>query len=273
MPSEKQHNLFGLAESCLFGSDLDGLLEQTHQARRYLDLKQLGFNSDTDPKPISHTVFPDRPVLMMPKDMPRRGTETQAGQGAFFHALAHIEFVAIYLAWDIIYRFRGLPEQFYIDWLIIADEEATHFEMLRQHLRQFNTDYGDLPAHSGLWWHARETEHDILARLAIVPRCMEARGLDVTPSVMAKFAASGDQAAVAILQRIYEDEVGHVERGSFWFNTLAKQAGLDPEQHYKDMLLGFYKGKPKGPFNREVRLKAGFTAGEIDWLEEGLTTG
>lgn len=267
MLSKAQINLFTLAENCLFNGDIDSVVEQTHQAKRYLDLKQLSFSSDAPPKPISQTVFPDRPILMMPKDMPRRGTETLAGQGAFFHALAHIEFVAIYLAWDIIYRFRGLPEQFYIDWLIIADEEATHFGMLRQHLQQFDADYGDLPAHSGLWWHARETEHDILARLAIVPRCMEARGLDVTPGVMAKFANSGDQAAVAILQRIYDDEIGHVERGSFWFNALAEQAGLNPEAHYKNMLLDFYKGKPKGPFNREVRLKAGFTSGEIDWLE------
>ena len=272
MQSETPQNLFALAENCLLSGEINRVVQQTHQARRYLDLEQLSFNSEAPPKPISHTVFPDRPVLMMPKDMPRRGTETLAGQGAFFHALAHIEFVAIYLAWDIIYRFRGLPAQFYIDWLIIADEEATHFEMLRQHLQEFNVDYGDLPAHSGLWWHARETEHDILARLAIVPRCMEARGLDVTPGVMAKFAASGDQAAVAILQRIYEDEIGHVERGSFWFNTLAEQAGLDPEVHYKNMLLDFYKGKPKGPFNREVRLQAGFTATEIDWLEDSLAS-
>ena len=270
MQSDIQFNLFTLAEACLFNGDIDSVVALTHQARTYSDLQQLSFSSDALPRPIVQTVFPVRPVLMMPKDMPRRGTDTQAGQGAFFHALAHIEFVAIYLAWDIIYRFRGLPEQFYTDWLMIADEEATHFEMLRQHLRQLGMDYGDLPAHSGLWWHARETEQDILARLAIVPRCMEARGLDVTPSVMAKFTASGDQAAVAILQRIYEDEIGHVERGSFWFNSLAEQAGLNPEAHYKNMLLGFYKGKPKGPFNREVRLKAGFTSSEIDWLEDRL---
>lgn len=273
MQSPPALNLFTLAENCLFNGDIDSVVEQTHKARYSLDCKQLSLDSVETPKPIAQTIFPDRPILMMPKDMRRRGTDSQAGQAAFFHALAHIEFVAIYLAWDLIYRFRGLPDQFYIDWLIIADEEASHFEMLRQHLRQFDADYGDLPAHSGLWWHARETEHDILARLAIVPRCMEARGLDVTPSVMAKFAASGDQAAVAILQRIYEDEIGHVERGSFWFNFLAEQAGFDPETHYKNMLLDFYKGKPKGPFNREVRLKAGFTSTEIDWLEDRLDAG
>ena len=267
MRSDATFNLFLLAENCLFNGGVDTVVAQTHFAKACLDRKQLSFISATPPKPIADTRFPDRPELMMPKHMPRRGTETQAGQAAFFHALTHIEFVAIYLAWDIIYRFRGLPEQFYIDWLVIADEEAMHFTMLRQHLRQFNKDYGDKPAHSGLWWHARETEHDILARLAIVPRCMEARGLDVTPAVMAKFSASGDEEAVAILRRIYEDELGHVERGSFWFKTLAEKAGLNAEEHYKTMLLDFYKGKPKGPFNREMRLKAGFTSAEIDWLE------
>jgi uncharacterized ferritin-like protein (DUF455 family) len=163
-----------------------------------------------------------------------------------------------------------LPEKFYADWLKIADEEAQHFAMIRQHLQQFGIDYGDLPAHSGLWWHAEATADDILARLAVVPRCMEARGLDVTPGMIAKFQQLGDEASVALLTRIFNDEIGHVERGSYWFSFLAKQRQLEPEQAYKELIVACYNGKPKGPFNREVRIIAGFTNNEIDWLEERL---
>ena len=206
----------------------------------------------------------------MPRDMPRRRMDTAAGRAAFFHALAHIEFVAIYLAWDIIYRFRGLPDEFYGDWMRIADEEAQHFTLIRNHLLSLGADYGDLPAHRGLWSHAEDTAGDVLARLAVVPRCMEARGLDVTPGMMEKLKALNDQAGLAILTRIYQDEIGHVERGSYWFNYFAEQRGCDAEQSYRELILNFYKGKPKGPFNREVRIIAGFTNNEIDWLEECL---
>jgi len=199
--------------------------------------------------------------------MPRRRLETDAGKAAFFHALAHIEFVAIYLAWDIIYRFRGLPDNFYGDWLRIADEEAQHFALIRDHLLSLGLDYGDLPAHRGLWSHAEDTADDILARLAVVPRCMEARGVDVTPGMINKLQALGDEAGVKILTRIYQDEIGHVERGSYWFKHLATAQGFDSEQKYKELILGYYKGKPKGPFNREVRIIAGFSNNELDWLE------
>jgi uncharacterized ferritin-like protein (DUF455 family) len=264
------NNIFGFAESCLFRGDIEQKLALTHQARSFMDAGCLSFRSIGELLPITDTVFPDKPLLLMPRDMPRRRMDTVEGKAAFFHALAHIEFMAIYLAWDIVYRFRGLPEDFYRDWLIVADEEATHFAMIREHLLTLGADYGDLPAHRGLWIHAEDTAHDILARLAVVPRCMEARGLDVTPAMIDKLRVLDDQAGVAILTRIYEDEVGHVERGSYWFNTLAKQRGYDPEQTYKEMILACFNGKPKGPFNREVRIIAGFSNNEIDWLEERL---
>lgn len=263
-------NIFNFAEHCLFDSDIEQKLKLTHQARQILDANRLSFQSTGEVLPIARTVFPAKPVLLMPRDMPRRRLDSLAGKAAFFHALAHIEFMAIYLAWDIVYRFRGLPEDFYRDWLIVADEEARHFAMIREHLMTLGVDYGDLPAHRGLWSHAEDTAGDILARLAVVPRCMEARGLDVTPAMIDKLGAMDDQAGVAILTRIYQDEVGHVERGSYWFNTLAKQRGCDPEKTYKEMILACFKGKPKGPFNREVRIIAGFSNNEIDWLEERL---
>jgi len=264
------NNIFTLAESCLYHAAIDNKLETTHQARRLAEAGLLSFAEEGIPRPIGNTVFPDKPVLLRPRDMPRRRLDTKEGKAAFFHALAHIEFMAIYLAWDIVYRFRGLPEQFYQDWLRIADEEALHFAMIRTHLLALGCDYGDLPAHKGLWTHAEDTADDILARLAVVPRCMEARGLDVTPDMIEKLKALGDQDGVTILTRIYEDEIGHVERGSHWFNFFAKQQRLDPEQVYKEKILACYQGKPKGPFNREVRIIAGFSHNEIDWLEERL---
>ncbi|MBS4050616.1 MAG: ferritin-like domain-containing protein, partial [Methylomonas sp.] len=207
------NTIFDLAERCLFDTDITHKLEVTHQARQLAQAGQLSFEPAAPPRPIADTLFPDKPLLLMPRDMPRRRLDTRDGKAAFFHALAHIEFMAIYLAWDIIYRFRGLPDAFYRDWLKIADEEALHFELLRRHLSSFGVGYGDLPAHKGLWTHAEDTADDILARLAVVPRCMEARGLDVTPAMIEKLRGLGDDAGVAILQRIYRDEVGHVERG------------------------------------------------------------
>jgi len=267
---ENLNNIFESAERCLFDTDITRKLETTHQAQRWAQAGQLSFAEAHPPKPITETLFPDKPQLLMPRDMPRRRLNSIEGKAAFFHSLAHIEFMAIYLAWDIIYRFRGLPEQFYRDWLRIADEEAQHFELLSSHLLTLGIDYGDLAAHKGLWSHAEDTADDLLARLAVVPRCMEARGLDVTPVMIDKLKAMNDEVGVAILTRIYQDEVGHVERGSFWFNYFSKQHGLDPEQTFKDKILACYQGKPKGPFNRDVRIIAGFTHNEIDWLEERL---
>jgi uncharacterized ferritin-like protein (DUF455 family) len=205
----------------------------------------------------------------MPRDMPRRSLNTQLGKAAFFHALAHIEFMAIHLAWDIMYRFRGLPLEFYSDWLRIADEEAQHFSLIRTHLLSMGVDYGDLPAHRGLWLHAEQTDTNLLARLAVVPRCMEARGLDVTPVMIDKLKSMEDNAGVEILSRIYQDEIGHVERGSYWFKRFAIEQGQEPDSCFAQLLLT-YIGKPKGPFNRDVRIIAGFSHNEIDWLEAGL---
>lgn len=261
-------NLFEIAAGCLFNHDIEQKLSLTHEASRLFNAGQLQLEHSSGCLPINHTVFPSTPVLLLPRDMPRRRLDTLAGKAAFFHALAHIEFMAIYLAWDIIYRFRHLPDAFYSDWLKIADEEAQHFSLLRQHLQQLGYDYGDLPAHHGLWLHAEDTANDVLSRLAVVPRCMEARGLDVTPAMIEKLRALGDKDGVKILTRIYQDEIGHVERGSYWFNTLAIQQGLNPEQHFTGMIKQYYQGKPKGPFNREIRIIAGFTANEIDWLEQ-----
>jgi uncharacterized ferritin-like protein (DUF455 family) len=263
-------NLYDIAEACLHHANIGEKLELTHYAQQLLADGQLSFGSHQPVAPIASVIFPPKPVLQAPRHMPKRNLTSQDGVIAFFHAIAHVEFMAIYLAWDLLYRFRGLPEQFYQDWLCVADEEAQHFELLRQHLRSFNVEYGDLPAHGGLWDHAVETAGDLLARLALVPRCMEARGLDVTPGIIAKFAAKGDETGIAILNRILTDEVKHVERGSYWFKTLCNEQGLSPETHYQCLISQYYRGgKPKGPFNREMRKVAGFSDAELDWLEMG----
>ncbi|MEQ1636176.1 MAG: ferritin-like domain-containing protein [Methylococcales bacterium] len=260
--------LVDIAEACLQQSDIAIKLNLTHTAWQLAETGQLSFSGTAAPQPIIATVFPARPVLLAPKYMPKRQLSTPAGMAAFFHALAHIEFIAIHLAWDILYRFRGLPEQFYVDWLKVADEEAQHFELLNAYLGNFGLTYGDLPAHYGLWAHAEDTVEDVLARLALVPLCMEAHGLDVTPNMIAKFEALNDTESVAILTRILTDEVGHVACGSKWFKHLCADLQLEPTAHYQHLITRYYKGgKPKGPFNRELRIMAGFSNADLDWLE------
>ncbi|MGJ0429915.1 ferritin-like domain-containing protein [Methylobacter sp.] len=261
-------NIFEFAEACLHRADIDEKLALTHQAWQLLQSQRLSLDSDRPVLPIVNVKFPDRPQLLAPRHMPQRKLTTPDGLIAFFHAIAHVEFVAIYLAWDILYRFRGLPDQFYQDWLRVADEEAQHFALIRDHLRSLQIDYGDLPAHSGLWEHATDTADNVLARLAMVPRCMEARGLDVTPAIIEKFKKLGDATSVALLTRILTDEVGHVELGSYWFKFVCRQHGYEPEAKYRELIREYYKGgKPKGPFNREMRIIAGFSNAELDWLE------
>ncbi len=264
-------NVFKFAEACLQGIAIDEKLALTHQAWHLFENNQLSFMSELPILPITQVRFPDKPVLLPPRDMPKRKIGSPEGVAAFFHAIAHVEFVAIYLAWDLLYRFRGLPEQFYQDWLKVADEEAQHFELIRLHLKTLKVNYGDLPAHNGLWDHAKDTADDLLARLAMVPRCMEARGLDVTPAIIAKFKNVGDDASVILLERILTDEVGHVERGSYWFKWVCEQQGFEPEAKYRQLIKQYYQGgKPKGPFNREMRIIAGFSNAELDWLENTI---
>lgn len=260
--------LMDIAKNCLQATTITEKIQLTHRAWQAAEKGVLSFESNTPPIAQTLANFPARPVLLAPKHMPKRQFNTPKGLAAFFHALAHIEFIAVMLAWDILYRFRGLPEQFYWDWLKIAEEEAQHFEMLNAHLANFGITYGDLPAHQGLWEHAEDTVDDVLARLALVPMCMEARGLDVTPKMITKFEVANDTVSVAILSRILTDEIRHVERGVFWFKTLCTQQQLDPALHFQALITHYYKGgKPKGPFNRELRIMAGFSNANLDWLE------
>jgi len=187
------------------------------------------------------------------------------------HALAHIELNAIDLAWDILARFAGpdLPEAFYADWIGVADDEARHFEMLSERLAALGAAYGDLPAHDGLWQSAAATAHDLAARLAVVPMVLEARGLDVTPAMVAKLEAVGDRASAAVLQTIHDDEIGHVAVGRRWFQFVCEERGLDPAATFQNLVRAHFKGQVKPPFNQLSRDRAGLPAAYYEPLAAG----
>lgn len=206
---------------------------------------------------------PARPPLLPPRDMPkRRNFGSPAGRVALLHALAHIELNAIDLAWDLVARFgdAGMPRAFFDDWVDVAAEEAEHFSLLSARLAALCSAYGALPAHDGLWEAAAATAHDAVARLAIVPLVLEARGLDVTPEMILRLERAGDTASAAILDRIYRDEIGHVAAGCRWFEFLCHRRGGDPRAMFHAMVRQHFTGALKPPFNRWARDRAGFPA-------------
>jgi uncharacterized ferritin-like protein (DUF455 family) len=209
---------------------------------------------------------PERPELRRPGDMPkRRASGSLPNRIALLHALAHIELNAIDLACDMLARFAGddaerLPREFADDWLVVAAEEAKHFALLSTRLNRLGAAYGDLPAHDGLWEAAENTAHDLTARLAIVPLVLEARGLDVTPSMIANLDRAGDIESAAVLRTIYEDEIGHVAIGWRWFRHVATAHGFDPETAWPDLVREHFRGKLKPPFNEVARTAAGLQA-------------
>ncbi len=196
----------------------------------------------------------------------RRNFGALHGRIALLHALAHIELNAIDLAWDIVARFSGLPRAFYGDWAEVAAEEAEHFALLAARLKALGGAYGDLPAHDGLWESAAATAGDLLARLAVVPLVLEARGLDVTPEMIRRLERAGDPDSAQILHRIYADEIDHVAAGARWFDRLCRERGLDPEATFHDRVRRYFKGHIKPPFNREARDRAGLPAAYYEAL-------
>jgi uncharacterized ferritin-like protein (DUF455 family) len=209
---------------------------------------------------------PARPLLVEPAHVPRRSPFTVEGRSALLHAVAHIEFNAIDLALDAAWRFGGLPPDYYTDWLRVAAEEAHHFSLLQAHLATLGHAYGDFAAHDGLWTMAQRTAGDLVARMALVPRTLEARGLDATPPMQARLARAGDARAVAILEVILRDEVGHVAIGNRWYRHACAQRGLDPVAHYAVLAARHGAPRLKGPFNRQARAQAGFSAEELQAL-------
>jgi uncharacterized ferritin-like protein (DUF455 family) len=192
-----------------------------------------------------------------------RAVGTLEGRAGLIHALAHIEANAINLALDVIWRFSGMPERFYLDWLQVAREEALHFQLLHGHLKTLGFDYGDFPAHDGLWEMAEKTRGDLLARLALVPRTLEARGLDASPAIRNKLISVGDRAGADILALILRDEIGHVAIGNHWYRHLCALQGLDHVSTYATLAQRYGAPQLKGPFNMEARRAAGFDEVEL----------
>jgi len=203
--------------------------------------------------------------------LPQRGLGSDEGRAAFLHAIAHIEFNAIDLAWDAVYRFRGLPEAYYRDWAQVADDEARHFGWLQARLADFGHAYGDFDAHNGLWDMAERTAHSLQARMALVPRVLEARGLDVTPGMVTRLRHLGDTQSADILQRILDEEIAHVAAGSRWFRWSCGREGVEPDERFVSLVRAEGLSALRGPFNREARLASGFAAEELDALNRLVT--
>lgn len=209
---------------------------------------------------------PEKPELIAPRLVKRRSLQTAEGRAALIHALTHIEFNAINLALDAVWRFPDMPTAYYADWLQVAAEEALHFTLLNQHLQSLGFTYGDFPAHDSLWEMAAKTSDDLLARMALIPRTMEARGLDVTPGIRAKLQQAGDSAAAAILDIILRDEIGHVLIGNRWYGWLCEARKMDTVECYAQMAERYSAPALRGPFNLEARREAGFSEVEIGAL-------
>ena len=210
---------------------------------------------------------PEKPELIPPLQVPKRKMDSVEGRASLLHSLAHIEFNAMNLALDAIWRFSDMPQQYYEDWLKVAKEESYHFSLVNEHMQSFGFSYGDFSAHNSLWEMVERTTDSVIARMALVPRTMEARGLDAVPGIRDRFKQIKDVKAVEILEIILHDEIGHVFLGNRWFNFLCSNAGLSPITAYRELAQKYHAPTLRGPFNFEARQQAGFTVEELDLLE------
>ena len=267
MSSSSSANLFSQARDCLCCCDVDEKLARAARLCRDWEAGLLD-TAETALPDIVQAGRPMRPELVHPRSLPRRSFATPEGRLALIHAVAHIEFNAINLACDAVFRFRNMPKGYYDDWVRVTAEEAQHFLLLRERLRAGGGDYGDFAGHNGLWDMAMRTAGDPLQRMALVPRMLEARGLDVTPAMIDRFKTAGDPAMADVLSLILREEIGHVEIGSRWFRQICSERGLPSEQTYFDLLDKFVNGEIRCPLHREARLKAGFSESELARLQQ-----
>lgn len=229
-------------------------------------LLEYGNTQDCSVRSVRVPGRPAKPELVHPKKVPQRKLSSAEGRRALLHAVAHIEFNAINLALDAVYRFRDMPDEYYRDWLQVAAEEAYHFSLVCERMDALGIAYGDLPAHNGLWEQACKTEHDVMVRMALVPRVLEARGLDVTPSMMERLRDVGDADSVAVLAIILHDEIGHVRIGSHWFHYCCQQSGVEPDSTFRQLICEVMRSPLRGPFHHAARLQAGFSEAELEAL-------
>ena len=261
-------SLYATAAHCLAASDPVEKLRLTHAAAAAFARGELTVDPDAPaPLPIGAPGRPARPELVSPRDLSQRGLGRAEGRAAFLHAVAHIEFNAVNLAWDAVYRFRGMPLAYYADWVQVADDEARHFAMLSARLQDMGYSYGDFPAHNGLWEKAEATAGHCLRRMALVPRVLEARGLDVTPGMIVRLRQAGDHASADVLEVILREEVAHVGFGTRWFHWCCEREGLAPAREFIRLVRETSRGVLRGPFNRPARAQAGFDEFEMAELE------
>ena len=266
-----QSDLYSSTYSCLLCSIVDSKLTLVAELRNNWDQGNL-VRLDTLSPVLSVPVpgRPAKPELVSALAVDKRKFSTAEGRAALIHSLAHIEFNAVNLALDAVYRFRNLPDDYYTDWLQVAAEEAKHFNLLRNHLLEMGYDYGSFTAHNGLWEMAILTSKDPLVRMALVPRVLEARGLDVLPGIMQKFSSSKSHNVVKSLELILQDEIGHVSIGNRWYAFLCNERGLDPLLTFRSLIKEYNAPRLRGPLHTEARLAAGFSQAEMKMLEDSL---
>ncbi|MBA3042071.1 MAG: ferritin-like domain-containing protein [Alphaproteobacteria bacterium] len=254
-------SLRGGATLAILSPDLDEKTELAQETARRWHARRLSLRSPLDPELPERPGRPEKPLLVPPKATEKRSLHTLPGRIAMLHALAHIELNAVDLALDIVARFASepVPHSFFDGWMRVAFEEAKHFRMVRERMQALGADYGDMPAHDGLWQAAHSTRNDLTARLAVVPLILEARGLDVTPSLQEKMRETGDIDSADVLRVIYEDEKGHVAVGAKWFRFLCAREKKDPAATFKQLVRANFRGALKAPFNDVARAEAGLT--------------
>ncbi|NNL07218.1 MAG: ferritin-like domain-containing protein [Gammaproteobacteria bacterium] len=262
------NNLFEHALACIRIDDPGVKASSVQTLYDRWRANELDTVSHTQPVAIPVPGRPERPHLVSPRKVPKRGFKSKPGLLKLAHAITHIEFNAINLALDAVYRFREMPDDYYSDWLRVAAEESSHYLMLASYLEDNGAGYGDYDAHNGLWEMAVKTDHDVMVRMALVPRVLEARGLDVTPGMIDKLEKVGVHELVNILRVIHREEIGHVRIGTRWFNYICQLRGLSPRIIFSELLNDYMKGVIQGPFDQESRLQAGFTEDELQQLME-----
>jgi len=260
-------DLHAAAKRCLDATDPSDKLRLTHDTwQAFLAGELRADPSSPPPEPIGPPGRPSKPELVNARKLPQRGLGSAEGRAALVHAVAHIEFNAINLAWDAVYRFRGKPDDYYRDWASCAHDEARHFAMLSERLAELGHAYGDFDAHDGLWQMAEKTADSDTARMALVPRVLEARGLDVTPGMIERLHHLGDERTVAILEIILREEVAHVAAGTRWFQHCCERDGIEPVDTFFRLIRDYMGVELRGPFNRKARAEGGFSQLELDLL-------
>jgi uncharacterized ferritin-like protein (DUF455 family) len=260
------HQLYDSCLKAISATAVDFKLELTESLAASWQSGNCQKSSSAAPEEIPLPGYPPQIQFVEPHRVPRRGVGSPKGRIHLFHAIAHIEFTSISLALDAVYRFRELPDEYVSDWLEVANEEVGHFRMIRDHLRELGGEYGELPVHDGLWRIAHATRRDPLDRMALVPRYLEARGLDVNPGMQKKLAPTGDTRGVEILEVILRDEIRHVAKGDRWFRHLCSQRDLDPTTTYRRLVEKHANQPWHGPFHCKARRQAGFGEEELKQL-------